>query len=54
VSIHPFSLSFSETCPAYNAAILVQRAIYGNSPPMSVITDEVDELEEALALADEN
>ena len=54
VSIHPFSPSFSETWPVYNAAILVQRVIYGNSPPLSVITDEVDELEEALALADEN
>ncbi|KAJ3569035.1 hypothetical protein NP233_g5320 [Leucocoprinus birnbaumii] len=37
-----------------DVAIVIQRLVYGNAPPMSVIMDEVDELEEALALADDN
>lgn len=35
-------------------AIVIQRIVYGNAPPMSVLMDGVDELEEVLALAEEN
>ena len=36
-----------------SAAIVVQRIVYGNKPPMSAILNEEDELEQALALAEE-
>lgn len=35
-------------------AIVIQRLVYGNAPPMSVLIDEADELEQALALSEEN
>jgi len=35
-------------------AIVVQRLVYGNAPPMSVLIDEADELEQALALNEGN
>jgi solute carrier family 66, member 2 len=34
------------------AAIIVQRLIYGNAPPATALAEE-DELEQALALAEE-
>ncbi|KXN89372.1 PQ-loop repeat-containing protein 1 [Leucoagaricus sp. SymC.cos] len=37
-----------------DVAIVVQRVFYGNAPPMSVLMGETDELEEALALSEEN
>ncbi|TFK26166.1 hypothetical protein FA15DRAFT_616164 [Coprinopsis marcescibilis] len=36
-----------------DCAIVAQRILYGNTPPMSAIMNEDDDLEEALALADE-
>ncbi|PPQ65884.1 hypothetical protein CVT24_011215 [Panaeolus cyanescens] len=36
-----------------DVAIVLQRFIYGNAPPSSALLDEDDELEQALALADE-
>lgn len=33
--------------------IIVQRVIYGNAPPMSALLAEEDELEQALALAED-
>ncbi|KAF9449946.1 hypothetical protein P691DRAFT_511789 [Macrolepiota fuliginosa MF-IS2] len=37
-----------------DVGIVIQRLIYGNAPPMSVLIDEEDELEQALALAEED
>jgi len=34
-----------------DCAIVAQRLVYGNSPPLSVLADD-DELEEALSLAE--
>lgn len=35
-------------------AIVVQRLVFGNAPPMSVLLNEEEELEQALALAEES
>jgi hypothetical protein len=36
----------------FPTAIVVQRVIYGNAPPATVLADD-DDLEQALALAEE-
>ncbi|EKM81985.1 hypothetical protein AGABI1DRAFT_112164 [Agaricus bisporus var. burnettii JB137-S8] len=36
-----------------DVAIVIQRLIYGNAPPMSVLIDETEDLEHALALSEE-
>jgi len=34
-------------------AIVVQRMVYGNAPPMSVLVGQADELEQALVLGED-
>ena len=36
-----------------NVAIVVQRVLYGNSPPLNAALEQEDELEQALALAED-